>query len=38
MILLLICDGCLLVVILYALDLFGVRERVMKEEIIAKHY
>jgi hypothetical protein len=33
-----ICDGCLLVVIFYALDLSGVREQVLEEEIIDKYY
>jgi hypothetical protein len=33
-----ICDGCLLVVIFYALDLSGVREQVLEEEIFDKYY
>jgi hypothetical protein len=33
-----ICDDCLLVVIFYALDLSGVQEQVLEEEIIDKYY
>jgi hypothetical protein len=33
-----IFDGCLLVVIFYALDLSAVREQVLEEEIINKYY